>query len=271
LKNSTLDDFLPNPIEVPKGDAPGQQQKKSDPILSSTPLTPARAGQLFSREASRFKSIDRQDPKLEIYRYSTIKYTIREKQDHVLFKICDIYLLASEMVFRAFARKMLRHYLDRKNTESDEDLYRCFVEHEQVSATWKRIRMERRTGKRFLDPVGQEHDLMLLAIGVADRYFPDDFILPRLGWSLVSAKRRFGHYDSEHNMVIVSKALDTKNVPTFVIEYILYHEFLHIKHGAVRKGNRTWVHTREFHNEERRFEDYKKAKKFLKELAGGKG
>jgi len=258
-------------IEATKEELTGQLLKTSDPILSGTQLSPVRAKQLFLKEASRFKTIIRQNPRMEIYEYSTIKYTIREKPDHILFRICDIYLLASEMVFRAFARKMLRHFLDRKNTGSDEALYRCFVEHEQVSATWKRIRMERGTGKRFLDPVGQEHDLMLLAIGVADRYFPVDFILPRLGWSLISAKRRFGHYDSEHNMVIVSKALDSENVKPFVIEYILYHEFLHITHGTVRKGNKNWVHTREFHKEEKRFKDYKKAKKRLKELAGGKG
>ena len=270
MKNSTLDDFLPGLIEVPKEDVKGQRPSGSDPYISSTPLTPRRARQLFLREASRFKTIVREDPKLEIYEYSTIKYTIRKKRDHIQFKICDIYLRASETVFRALARKMCRHYLDRKNTESDEKLYKSFVNHETVSVAWKRIRMERGTGKRFSDAVGEEHDLMLLALGVADRYFPDDFILPRLGWSLVRAKRRFGHYDSEHNMVIVSRALDTENVPSFVIEYILYHEFLHIKHGTVQIGNRSWVHTREFQNDERRFHDYKRAKKYLKELAGGK-
>ena len=271
MKNSTLDDFLTGLIEVPKEDVKAQRPSRSDPYISSTPLTPRRARQLFLREASRFKTIVRKDPKLEIYEYSTIKYTIRKKRDHIQFKICDIYLMADEAVFRAFARKMCRHYLDRKNTAADEDLYKSFVTHETVSAAWKRIRMERGKGKRFLAPAGREHDLTLLARDVARRYFPADFVLPGLGWSLIRAKRRFGHYDSEHNMVIVSRALDTANVPSLVIEYILYHEFLHIKHGTVWKGNKNWVHTREFHNEEKRFKGYEKAKKRLKELAGGKG
>jgi hypothetical protein len=52
-------------------------------------------------------------------------------------------------------------------------------------------------------------------------------------------------------------------VPTCAIEYIVYHEMLHLKHPVRLRGSRRCVHSAEFQAEEREFPQLDSAKKFL--------
>jgi predicted metal-dependent hydrolase len=51
-----------------------------------------------------------------------------------------------------------------------------------------------------------------------------------------------------------------------VIEYIVYHEMLHLKHPVKLRGTRRCIHSAEFQAEEQRFEKVSAAKEFLKRL-----
>jgi len=272
IKNAILDDFFP----LGKGHRGiwGANKKNNknilDDIVSSEKLDIKSIKKFFSEELKRFGSVDGRKAKLIVYEYSTIKYTIRERRGLIIFKICDIYLIASPKVFRAVCRKMLRHYLNRKNTAGDEVLYKTFTRHPEVMKMWTNIRRERGTGKDILPPEGIKHDLGLIALKVKERYFQNDFPLPVLGWSKRRARRRFGHYDRDHHTVVVSRLLDSARIPKYLVEYILYHEFLHIKHGEVLKGDKTWVHTGEFHKDEKKFHRYTDAKNLLKKIANDK-
>ena len=270
VKNTTLDDFLKADNGPVERESDHRENKRI--LFDTGPKTLKRqfAQRLFAEECRRFPSIDRKGPRLLIYEYSTIKYTIREKRGVPEFKICDIYLLASETEFRAIIRKMLRHYSNRKNPKWDEALYKGFTRRPDVEERWKEIRLIRGTGKSMLPPKGEAHDLMELADKIAKDYFQGLFPLPRLGWSKIRAKRRFGHYDRDHNTVMVSKILDSMKVPAFLVEYILYHEFLHIKHGEKIKKNRSYVHTPAFMKDEKKFHKYSQARELLHGIVNGK-
>ncbi|MDP6155524.1 MAG: hypothetical protein QGH39_01495 [Candidatus Thermoplasmatota archaeon] len=268
MKNTVLEDFFPLE-ETQSGKGDGENENKQNDIVSSETLDMENIKRFFSEELERFRSLDVGKVKLIVYEYSTIKYTIREKRGRIFFKICDIYLMASPNVFRAVCRKMLRHYLNRKNTAADETLYKNFTRNPEVMKRWKTIRLERGRGKDILPPKGKKYDLEEIARRVIIKYFPDNFPLPRLGWSLRRAKRRFGHYDRDLHTVVVSRFLDSPSIPKYLVEYILYHEFLHIKHGEVLVGDKTWVHTSEFHKDEKNFHRYADAKKLLKKIVNG--
>jgi predicted metal-dependent hydrolase len=89
---------------------------------------------------------------------------------------------------------------------------------------------------------------------------------PELTWSEHFAKRSLGHYDAAHNTIVVSRVFDRPSSPRYAIEYLLYHEMLHLKHPVTMNGVRRCVHSHEFKAEERQFPELKEALAFLKRL-----
>jgi hypothetical protein len=61
--------------------------------------------------------------------------------------------------------------------------------------------------------------------------------------------------------------LDSNDVPDYVVEYVLYHEMLHIKHPARLINGRRHRHTSAFRFDERKFVDYEKAQQWIERLA----
>jgi predicted metal-dependent hydrolase len=64
----------------------------------------------------------------------------------------------------------------------------------------------------------------------------------------------------------VSRIFDHPRVPRYAVEYLLYHEMLHLRHPVKLRGSRRCVHPKQFQEEERLFPDLESAKKFLKTL-----
>ena len=81
------------------------------------------------------------------------------------------------------------------------------------------------------------------------------------------AKRILGHHDAVHNTITISKALDARDVPEWFVEYILYHEMLHIKHAAKVINGRRYYHTAAFRLDEKRFYKYEEAQAWIEKAA----
>jgi predicted metal-dependent hydrolase len=80
------------------------------------------------------------------------------------------------------------------------------------------------------------------------------------------AKRSLGHYDAAHNTIVVSRVFDRPSSPRYAIEYLLYHEMLHLKHPVRMRNLRRCVHSREFKAEEAQFPQLAEALAFIKRL-----
>ena len=65
---------------------------------------------------------------------------------------------------------------------------------------------------------------------------------------------------------IISRIFDTAAVPRLAIEYVMFHEMLHLRFPVDHNGARRRVHTREFRQAEKAFPDLKAAKEILKKL-----
>jgi predicted metal-dependent hydrolase len=83
-------------------------------------------------------------------------------------------------------------------------------------------------------------------------------------WSAHHSKQSLGHYDPAHNAIVVSRVFDRVTVPLYAIEYLVYHEMLHLKHPVKLRGSRRCVHSREFQAEEKLFPELQKALAYLK-------
>jgi predicted metal-dependent hydrolase len=97
-------------------------------------------------------------------------------------------------------------------------------------------------------------------------YFEGKLQRPRLGWSTTRSRRILGRYDATHHTVFISLVFDSPRIPDFVLDFVLYHELLHVKHPSRATNCRMLTHTPEFKAEERRFEDYKKATEWLRRI-----
>ena len=89
---------------------------------------------------------------------------------------------------------------------------------------------------------------------------------PALGWGIRTSRTTLGHYDASHNAIVLSTILDREKVPPLAVEYVLFHEMLHLRYPVDHRGARRCVHTPEFKEAEKQFEGYQQAKEMLKRL-----
>jgi predicted metal-dependent hydrolase len=89
---------------------------------------------------------------------------------------------------------------------------------------------------------------------------------PILGWSPNASRTLLGHYDPSHNAIVLSRILDRANTPSVAVEYVLFHEMLHLRYPAEHRGARRCVHTKEFKIAEKQFEKLKEAQESLRRL-----
>ena len=86
-------------------------------------------------------------------------------------------------------------------------------------------------------------------------------------WSRYHARNSLGHYDPAHNAIVVSRIFDHPRVPRYAVEYIVYHEMLHLKHPVRHTSGRRCFHSSEFRAEEKRFARFAEAKRLMEKLS----
>ena len=89
---------------------------------------------------------------------------------------------------------------------------------------------------------------------------------PRLGWSPRASRRLLGHYDPAHDAIVISRIFDTPQIPRYVVEYVVFHEMLHLKHPVQYGSTRRCVHSAAFKADEKRFPRYFDANRYLQRL-----
>lgn len=114
---------------------------------------------------------------------------------------------------------------------------------------------------------GLAHDLEESFARVNAEYFGGQISKPTLIWNRTLTTRKFGHYQPSRDTIMVSVSLDDPTVPAFVVDFLIYHELLHKKHGGMFVNGRRLSHSPAFREEERKFAAYQQAESFLKKLA----
>lgn len=89
---------------------------------------------------------------------------------------------------------------------------------------------------------------------------------PILAWTSREQYHTLGSYNYHWDIILISRLLNNRLIPEFIVRFILYHEMLHIKHGAYRDSNGLRAHTPAFRADERAFPQYEEAEEFLKHI-----
>lgn len=200
---------------------------------------------------------------VEFFAFANINNTIRLREGRLLVRLSDLLEGAPESVLRSIAHILLAKMYRKPIERSYASRYRKYISSHDISHKAHLVR-QMRGRKRINTPRGHTYDLEKIFDELNSRYFWGLLARPRLTWSQNHARNSLGHYDPAHNAIVVSRVFDHPRVPRYAVEYILYHEMLHLKHPVRLRGSRRCVHSAEFHAEERLFPQLEQAKRFLR-------
>ena len=222
---------------------------------------------LFNDAFRQLGSI-RQIPDVEVrfYPYAGVHHTIRIRSGRVFVRISDIFKDAPLNVHRALAFILVAKLLSKRTPEVHDRVYRDYAYTPKVLRA-SDIARRRRGRKMISTSKGVYYDLEKIFQRLNRYYFDSKLEKPTLTWSQRKTRRILGHHDSVHDTITISKTLDSREVPEWFVEYIVYHEMLHIKHPAKLINGRRYYHTPAFRSDERQFEYYDEAMSWLDELA----
>ncbi|HMD86698.1 MAG: M48 family peptidase [Terracidiphilus sp.] len=198
-------------------------------------------------------------------RFTSLNTTIRLREGQIRVNLSDLLEGAPEPVVRAIAHILLAKLYKRPIDAAHNLRYKRFASSAAVTRQTELIRGAR-GNKRYFGPQGRYYNLEAVFDSLNTRFFGALLGRPELTWSEHTAKRSLGHYDAAHNTIVVSRVFDRPSSPLYALEYLLYHEMLHLKHPVRRRGLRRCVHSPAFKAEEARFPQLKEALAFIKRL-----
>lgn len=227
---------------------------------------------LETRLGELYRTFRRELPptvQVRFHRYSRLAHNIRHRDGRIEVRLSDILLEAPREVLDALLAILLRKLYRRRPLEKDRECYLKYVNLPETRARTRSVR-KKRSSPRMRSATGEVFDLEELFEQINQKYFDHKVEIDHLGWSLRKRKRILGHFDAAHSAIVIDRSLDNPLVPSYVVEYVLFHEMLHVQMGEeVRNGIR-YVHHKRFKKVERQFPDYRRAQQFIRENLPGK-
>ncbi len=202
------------------------------------------------------------DIEVKFYPYAGLHHSIRIRAGRVYVRLSDLFQAAPPEVIRALAILLVARLLSRKAPRAEEQIYRSFAFSPQLLRASDLARKQR--GRKVISSAqGKVYDLERIFARLNRRYFDGGIAKPVLTWSQRRARSILGHHDAAHDTITISKILDSTEVPEWFVEYIIFHEMLHIKHPARLINGRRHYHTPAFRADEQRFRHYEEAQEWL--------
>ena len=202
---------------------------------------------------------------VEFRQFANANSSIRLADSRIEVKITDLLEEAPAPIIEALAYILLSKLYRKPIPQIYNHQYRLYLNRKDVRNSLHSLRQRR--GRKFLSGAqGQCYNLDQLFEELNAKQFSGLMAKPELGWSRRPSRTMLGHYDPSHHAIILSSILDRATVPRLAVEYVMFHEMLHLKHPVDHRGVRRCVHTPEFRASEKEFPGLTEAKLFLKKL-----
>ena len=203
--------------------------------------------------------------RVEFYAFANVNSTIRLREGVMHVRVSDLLEGAPETVIKAIAHILLSKIYRKPIQPLHATRYRRYISSHDMTAKAHLVRQVRGR-KRIESARGKIYDLDEVFEEMNRQFFHGLLARPQMTWSRAHARNSLAHYDPAHNAIVVSRVFDHARVPRYAIEYIVYHEMLHLKYPVKLRGSRRCVHGPEFQAEEKLFPRLDEAKTFLKTL-----
>jgi hypothetical protein len=205
--------------------------------------------------------------RLKFCQFANANSSVRWDKSRLEFRITDVLEGAPSAILESLAHILMGKLLRRPAPRAYAERYRRYLNRKEMRRSLQLVKQTR--GRKFVSgPRGDTYDLQEIFDELNRAYFHGLMAQPLLGWSRRPSRVMLGHYDPSHNAIILSRLLDQPSVPRLVVEYILFHEMLHLRFPVEHRGARRCVHTREFKDAEKEFPLLKEAKQLLKAVCG---
>ena len=201
---------------------------------------------------------------VEFCQFANADSFIRLENGRLHVRISDLLAGAPAPVMEALAHILLGKLYRKPIARAYNHRYRLYLNRKDVRRQAQLVRQIR--GRKFLSgPQGEHFHLEEIFERLNREHFDGLMGRPELGWSRGRSRSMLGHFDPSHNAIIISRILDQ---PAFALalDYVMFHEMLHLRHPVEHGGARRRVHTREFREAEKKFPRLKEAKELLKRL-----
>ena len=219
--------------------------------------------ELFERVLQRLRTSATPSLGVEFRPFAGLRSTICLRKGHLEVRISDVLQDAPQLVLEALAEILLCKVYRRRASREARECYLAYVLSPGMRRRIDQARRERGT-KRLLPARGRWHNLEEIFQRLNEDLFRGELSVPRLGWSLRNSRTILGHYDAGHGMIVINRALDSPTAPAYLVEYLVFHEMLHMRFPVERDGHRRVVHSLEFRKAEKEFPRYQQARKSLK-------
>lgn len=220
-------------------------------------------GELY-RKAFKHYDKERTIPAIEVrfYPYVGINHTIRVRDGKVFVRIAEICSEMPEAEHLALAFILVSKLYRRRPPKWARETYADYIKTDEIRE--RSTENKRRLGRKVITgATGEFYDLNELFDGLNERYFWGTLKKPTLTWSARRTYRILGHHDSTHNTIVISRSLDSYDTPRYVVEYVVFHEMLHIHHPTVHHNGRRYNHTPAFRRDEEKFSHYREAEAWI--------
>ncbi len=236
---------------------------------NKAPLPPATLeidlSAVFMRVFKRLR-LRRETPDFHatFYSFAGLRSTINIKgSNRVEARVSDLLAGARPLVIEALAEILLTRLYRSRTSREARECYQAWAHSAAVLGRIDEVRRQRGR-KLLLPPCGRRFDLKEIFTDLNRRFFHDEIEGVRIGWSQNRSRRLLGHYDSSHRTITVTRWLDSPRVPRYVVEYLVFHEMLHVRIPVEHRNHRRVVHSAAFLTAERALPDYARAARWLR-------
>jgi predicted metal-dependent hydrolase len=199
---------------------------------------------------------------VEFYPYVGINHTIRVREGRVYVRVGEICRDMPLSAQRALAYVLVSKLYRRRAPKELRELYSDYIKTEHIRE--RATESKRTRGRKIVSGTeGEAYDLDKIFDRLNIKHFDGKLPKPVLTWSARKTYRVLGHHDATHDTVVISRSLDSRDTPRFVVEYVLFHEMLHIHHPTVHHNGRRYNHTAVFRRDEEKFEHYERAEEWI--------
>jgi len=203
--------------------------------------------------------------RVEFCQFANADSFIRLKDGCIAVRISDLLESAPAPVMEALAHILLGKLYRKPVPRIFSHRYRLYLNRRDVRRQAHLVRQIR--GRKWISgPQGERHNLDEVFERLNQQFFDGMLGRPQLGWSRQVSRGMLGHFDPSHNAIIISRIFDRPQTPLIALEYVMFHEMLHLRFPADHQGARRRVHTREFREAEKKFPRLKEVKEILKKL-----
>jgi len=202
----------------------------------------------------------------EYFPFAGLSHTARLRDNVLRVRISDLFVEAPEIVIYSLALILLAKLYRKRLDMEVHRVYREFILSPAIQEQARTMRGTRGRNFSGRGPSGKFFDLCESFDRLNRSYFASKLVTPHISWTEQRSKRTLGRYDPARHRIFISRVLDSASTPSFVVDYVMYHEMLHVRHQSSVHRSRIVFHTPEFRADERQFYAFLDAKRWLKNL-----